>query len=191
MSKQRYVDTKFWTDGYINDLDPIEKLLFLYLLTNERTNVAGIYELPTKVMAVETGIEWSMVDKVIGRFQADGKVVRHESWIKLVNYQKYQATDNPKIMTGVKRVIQAIPSYVMDSLSRPIDSPSRPMEEPSRDSNNFNLYSNLDLDSTTDLVSTTMLPGTTNKVRKSTTDVVARPRLAVPISMKCLATGNA
>ena len=34
MAKQRYINTKFWRDSYIEDLDPIEKLLFLYLLSN-------------------------------------------------------------------------------------------------------------------------------------------------------------
>jgi hypothetical protein len=39
MAKQRYVRTSFWTDKYIEELSPNEKLIFLYLLTNECTNL--------------------------------------------------------------------------------------------------------------------------------------------------------
>ena len=44
MSKQRSVDTCFWDDRYITQLDPSEKLLFLYLLTNTLTNICGVYQ---------------------------------------------------------------------------------------------------------------------------------------------------
>ena len=45
-NKQRYVNTRFWNDTYVSSLDPIEKLLFIYLLTNEHTNISGVYEPP-------------------------------------------------------------------------------------------------------------------------------------------------
>ena len=35
MSKKRWINTKFWDDEYITELESIEKLLFLYFLTNE------------------------------------------------------------------------------------------------------------------------------------------------------------
>ena len=31
MAKKRYISTTFWRDEYVSNLDPIEKLLFLYL----------------------------------------------------------------------------------------------------------------------------------------------------------------
>ena len=65
MAKARYIHTKFWSDDWISRLDPVEKLLFIYLLTNERTNICGVYELPLKFMAVETGIEKDMVEKIL------------------------------------------------------------------------------------------------------------------------------
>ena len=41
--KHRYIKTKFWDDSYIIELNPHEKLLFLYLITNPLTNIAGVY----------------------------------------------------------------------------------------------------------------------------------------------------
>jgi len=54
---QRIVKDEFWTDPYIEDLDPSEKLLFLYLITNPLCNVAGIYESQITRIAYETGFE--------------------------------------------------------------------------------------------------------------------------------------
>ena len=56
VAKQRIVNTKFWDDSYIARLTPTEKLLFLYLITNPLTNIAGVYELPVKRVAFDIGI---------------------------------------------------------------------------------------------------------------------------------------
>lgn len=117
MSKKRYLDTKFWSDGYIEELDPTEKLLFLYLLTNERTTVAGVYELPRKIMSVETGIEKSMLDNILARFEADGKIITFEKWIRLVNSDTHQSITNPKIKIGIKNVLDKLSPEVRDRLS--------------------------------------------------------------------------
>lgn len=103
--KQRYINTKLWSDNWITNLDPVEKLLFIYLLTNERTTIAGIYELPVKIMAVETGVEKEMIEKVIERFSRDGKVVCRGNWIMIVNFIKHQSL-NPKMEKGVAYILQ-------------------------------------------------------------------------------------
>ena len=68
-NKQRYINTRFWNDNYISELDPIEKLLFIYFLTNEHTNIAGIYEIPLKIIGIETGIDESMLKKILPRLE--------------------------------------------------------------------------------------------------------------------------
>ena len=52
MSDTRMIKTKFWDDDYISYLDSVEKLLFLYCLTNPLTNIAGIYEITLKRIEV-------------------------------------------------------------------------------------------------------------------------------------------
>ena len=54
MAKQRYLSTSFWTDSYVEKLDPSEKLLFIFLLTNDSTNLCGIYEITTRRISFET-----------------------------------------------------------------------------------------------------------------------------------------
>lgn len=141
MSKQRLISTAFWKDTYIADLDPTEKLLFLYLLTNHQTNVAGIYELSLREMAFDTGIDKDMIVKILARFQKDGKLYYKNNWIALYNWIKHQAR-NPKVAAGVERIIDDLPEWLRkdlldpddpqtnlldDSLSKPMDSLSKPI----------------------------------------------------------------
>ena len=62
------INTRFWIDDYISHLDPTEKLMFLYFLTNPLTDICGVYEIPLKNIALDTGIDKEMVEKIIKRF---------------------------------------------------------------------------------------------------------------------------
>ena len=53
MFKHRYINTHFWKDNYIINLDPTEKLIYLYLLTNPLTNIAGVYEINIKEISID------------------------------------------------------------------------------------------------------------------------------------------
>lgn len=114
--KNRYINTKFWSDAYTADLDPIEKLLFIYFITNERVNMAGMYELPLKVAAVETGIDRDMVGKVVERFAKDGKVFFVDGWVVVKNFGKYQSDRNPKIRKAVADAMAKIPDRIKEVL---------------------------------------------------------------------------
>lgn len=111
MSKQRYVSDSFWTDPYIEKLDPSEKLLFLYFLTNPLCNIAGIYEIRNNRVAYETGFDKDMVEKIKDRFIKDGKMLCVDDWIIIVNFSKNQSP-NPNVLTGMQRIIDDLPDKV-------------------------------------------------------------------------------
>lgn len=117
MSKQRYINTKIWSDSWVTNLDPTEKLLFLYLLTNERTTIAGVYELPIKMMAVETGIEKEMIEKIIKRFERDCKIKYIKGWVGVKNFTKHQDLRNEKIRIGIESILNSVPKDILDRLS--------------------------------------------------------------------------
>lgn len=111
MAKQRIINTRFWDDTYISELDPIEKLLFLYLITNPATEICGVYELPIKIMAVQTGIDKDMVIKVLKRFEKDKKMVHQDGWVVITNFSKHQTT-NPSVQKGIERSLSEIPHKI-------------------------------------------------------------------------------
>ena len=150
MAKFRTVNTRFWSDGYIEGLDPSEKLLYLYLLTNPNTDICGIYELSLRDMAFHTGFDKDMLMKILGRFQYDEKVYYFHGWIVIKNFIKNQIV-NPKVKLGIERSLKTVPAKVWieivkiqtlkevyDSLHIDYYSLSRP---------NFNLNSNSNLNS--------------------------------------------
>lgn len=108
---QRFIKDSFWTDGRVEDLDPIEKLLYLYLITNPLCNIAWIYEIKTKRMAYETGIDRDMVNKIINRFVEYDKILRFEDRIIIKNFAKNQAT-NPNVKIWMQRILNDVPDRV-------------------------------------------------------------------------------
>jgi hypothetical protein len=109
MAKGRYFNTKFWSDTYIADLDPIEKLLYIYFLSNEKTETCGIYELPLKIMSIETGIELSILKKVIKRFEREKKIFHFKGFVILKNFIKNQNLQSEDLRKGILRSFEAIP----------------------------------------------------------------------------------
>ena len=108
MSKKRYVNTTFWRDEYVASLDPSEKLLFIYLLTCPDTTIAGIYQLPIKIIAVDTGLDKDMVCKILERFKNDGKVLYRDGWVAIKNFIKHQSV-NPSVQGGIERELLSVP----------------------------------------------------------------------------------
>lgn len=114
MAKQRYVNTKFWSDNFISELNPLDRYLFLYFLTNEHTNIAGIYELPLKTIAFETGIEIDMLKKMVKRLT--GKVEYIDGWVCIRNFQKHQSQESTKVKRGIEIEMEKIPLKIREFL---------------------------------------------------------------------------
>lgn len=105
---QRVLNTNFWTDNWVEELDPIEKLVFIYLITNPLNNLAWAYEISIKRISYETGLEENKIIQILQKFQDAGKIVKYENWIVIVNFIKNQSK-NPKIETGIKRIVSELP----------------------------------------------------------------------------------
>lgn len=155
MSKQRYLDTKFWDDSYIINKDPIEKLLFIYLLTNPLTNILGIYEISLRRIAFDTGIEQEMVLKILERFEKDNKVKYHQGYIALKNFTKHQK-NNPSVNKGIETLISETPLELLQWVNIDIERFNIPknikqaltdcIQTPTYLNTNPNLNSNKDKD---------------------------------------------
>ena len=97
MADYRQIHTKIWKDTWFLQLPAEDKLLFIYLFSNESTSVAGIYELPVMAMAFETGLSIEYVTEALERFREAGKVYYENGIVWVVNLRKYNANPSPKV----------------------------------------------------------------------------------------------
>ena len=109
MAKQRYINTKFWSDSFVIELNPLDRYLFFYLLTNEHTNIAGIYELPFVRMAQETGIDKEMLPKMLERLAT--KIKHVDGWVIIKNFQRHQK-QNDSVKIGISKVMVDLPMKI-------------------------------------------------------------------------------
>lgn len=69
-----------WSDPRFAVLEPLEKLVYLNLITNERTQHAGIYQVLPKQIACDCGFEIEEIQKILNKLE-DVKLIKF--WWKL------------------------------------------------------------------------------------------------------------
>lgn len=114
MAKLRSLSTAFWSDPFIEDLTPQQKLLFVYLVTNDKTNMLGIYESTIRKMSFETSINKSDIEKALKEFQDKGKVKYIDNYVVLVNYMKHQ-NYNTNMKKSAIDVYNNLPNSLKDN----------------------------------------------------------------------------
>lgn len=139
MTKQRMINTRFWDDSYTSNLKPIEKLLFLYCLTNTSTNISGIYEIPFKKIVSETGLSADVVTKILARMEYDNKIFFRNGWIGIKNFIKHQNQNSPQVKKGIEMELKNAPQEIQDLLN------GKGMDTLSHLNLNLNLNPNLTL----------------------------------------------
>ena len=111
--KERLINTRFWSDGFIREkLNPLDRYLYLYFLTNEKTNISGIYELPKSIISWETGIEEKTLSDMLVRLK--GRVEYVDGWVILVKAPKYQRTSSESVVAGIQRCLNEAPKHIVD-----------------------------------------------------------------------------
>ena len=114
-NKLRSINTKFWNDPYIEELNSDEKLLFLYCLTSPHSNLLGIYEVSIKKISFETGINKETVLKAFERFEKDYKVFYYDNFIIIPNFIKHQKL-NANMKKNVVTLFDDLPNSIKDKI---------------------------------------------------------------------------
>lgn len=107
MSKKRYINDNIREDTYIMDLDPSEKLLFIYLLTNSKVSLCGIYELHIRKIEVELWFEKELLNRMFLRFEKEEKIYYRDWYVFICNFIKNQSM-NDNMKKWVKREISEL-----------------------------------------------------------------------------------
>lgn len=170
MATQRYISTSFWDDRWIRSLNPADRYLYLYLMTNPLTNIAGVYEITMDRIAFDTGYDERTLRPMLDRFAEAGKAVFfHDEWMILPRWPKHQRVkkgDNVK--KGIDRILADLPGDVFQALydygydyefidsvrseraSKGLEGAQSPFESETSPSNYSDLDLDLDLDSDLD-----------------------------------------
>jgi len=114
MATQRYISTSFWDDEWIQTLDPSEKLLYLYLLTNPLTNIAGVYKITVRRICFDTGFNADTVGHILAKFEKAGKAYLHKGYIILPTWPKHQKIhERQKLKIGLIAILQELPEDII------------------------------------------------------------------------------
>lgn len=158
MSKKRFIDSHFWSDTWIDTLERDEKFFFLYLLTNDKTSIAGVYEIPLKMIAFESGFTKEEVVRLFNKLSSRVRYV--EGWVVLKNAIKNQNYHNAKIERGIEIILQNCPAELLEfvdipkdfkKIQRPVDKPNPQQRLIDVSSMSHDVSSHSDTDSNTDL----------------------------------------
>ncbi|CAK0770356.1 conserved hypothetical protein [Gammaproteobacteria bacterium] len=172
MAEFRNIHTRIWKDPWFCGLEAEQKLLFIYLFSNERASVCGMYELPLRFIAFECGLSEKVVLDAFAVFEAAHKAYYRDGVIWVVNLKKYNDSgDNGKIQVRVSKDLSSIPDcelkkmyYLYNNIPYPygIDTPSK--DDP-RDRDGEETETDTEKKQTPK-ISTTSYPGIFTKVTK-------------------------
>lgn len=84
-------------------MDPVEKLLYCYLITSPASNMEGLYKTTLRRIAFETGIDQDMVRQMCARLEERGLAGFNDGWVCVTQAIKHMP-DSPKMLTHAKKV---------------------------------------------------------------------------------------
>lgn len=112
MALYRRIQTTFWTDDKVlDDFTPEDKYFYLYLFTNQNTNLCGCYGISMKQMSNETGYSKDTIDRLLDRFTNVHKVIDYSSDTKeilILKWYKYNWSDSPSCKKSVGEQINDV-----------------------------------------------------------------------------------
>lgn len=108
--KTRIIHTKIWEDEWFTALSKEAKLLFLYLISNQRINLCGAYEITDRVIIFESGLKKSELQKA--KNELVEKVIFYEEWIYVKNATRHGGYKGEKNETANTRELSNLPENI-------------------------------------------------------------------------------
>lgn len=111
MGTYRPFQTSYWQDSFVLTLTPEEKYFYMYLITNPKTNICGIYEFPMKLAEVETGYNRETIEKLLNKFENSyNRIVysKETNEVCIVNWFKYNFNKSPKVRIAIEEAFEKV-----------------------------------------------------------------------------------
>ncbi|MBO0460069.1 DnaD domain protein, partial [Enterococcus hulanensis] len=125
MAIYRQIHTTVWKDDWVGELSIDEKLLWMYLTTNDRTTQCGVYVFSWRYAPFETGLSETEIKRIINKFQEDGKIkFNHETnELMIINWLKYNSARSPKVAAVIDKELKGIktPEFESEVIKRSKD----------------------------------------------------------------------
>lgn len=117
MAEYRTIKISFWNDPFIEELEPNEKLLYLYLFTSPHTSNIGLLEVTSKKIAFETGLSIQGVNSGLSKLEKERKIIRDGQFILVARFIKNQSSTSPKLIQSMRGIAKSITSQkIRDTL---------------------------------------------------------------------------
>lgn len=113
--KTRIIHTRIWKDNYFHSLDRDERLVFLFLITNEGVNMSGIYELVDEEVCLWTGVTKEKLQDIKKTLMLGKKFFFKNGWVKIINHEKYNKYGiGQKQQVAKERELENIPDFIKE-----------------------------------------------------------------------------
>jgi hypothetical protein len=119
---ERKVKSSVWTNPWVQNLEPMEKLVWAYLLTCESLSPSGIFQVTPKTIADDlsgekTTISRSEISAILEKMQTDGHILYIDYYIALRDYHQHNnCIANPKYQTYIRKHLASLPQSIANEL---------------------------------------------------------------------------
>lgn len=115
--KNRVINTKMWSDRKVTDKFTSEdKLMWLYLLTNDSINNLGCYKISINKIGFDTGFTKNTIENILLRFMDYHNVIIYDNdtnEILIKNYNKYNWTSSPMYRKSIEKLLDNVESKTL------------------------------------------------------------------------------
>lgn len=137
MADFRQIHTSIWDDDWFCQLSSDDKVVFVWLFSNRRASVSGLYQFSEFICARETGLTMDVVKQSIKRLSDDKKIYVEGEWVWVKNLRKYNYYKNGNADKRIQTDLDQLPdnglkkAYIeyYKPLDSPYKAPSIPLPE--------------------------------------------------------------
>lgn len=113
---KRSIDTSIWGDPWFTELSAEGKMVFMYLLTNERSTAAGIFDLSPRRMAFDIGIDQSIAESALEECSGRVRWWPDHSIVWVMNFFRHQAV-NDNFLKSAQRTFAELPEGIRQEVA--------------------------------------------------------------------------
>lgn len=113
MSKTRMVKTTLWRKSHrFRSLNPLDRYLYLFLITNEDVELSGAYEMPMDEIAHQTGIDARSLPGMLDRLASVDLARYVDGYVVIPRYIAVHNASNMKVRKGIESSIAHLPEHI-------------------------------------------------------------------------------